>query len=208
MLALVSSCVSHHEYSASNGDCPGPTKRHDLVCQGTRATGIINEHRRTHGSAGLFTYRTRRPIHSPHRTAAAGEIFRILIAETSLSPKFKRCTHRTTGAARTHLRLKRTEESSQRLRQLVSSTPENHLLSIDHIMHFMTAFVNVFVVFTVALMSFVGAAPLATRDVYVPPVIHPHAGAVWKIGSSYNVTWYVTRKSIGRAGKLIMYASR
>jgi len=56
-------------------------------------------------------------------------------------------------------------------------------------MYFMTTLTNILVFFTVALMSFVGAAPLAVRDVYVPPITYPHAGAVWKIGSSHNVTW-------------------
>jgi hypothetical protein len=56
-------------------------------------------------------------------------------------------------------------------------------------MHFMTTLVNIFAIFTVALMSFVGAAPLAVRDVYVPPITYPHAGTVWKIGTSHNVTW-------------------
>jgi hypothetical protein len=56
-------------------------------------------------------------------------------------------------------------------------------------MHFMTTLVNIFVIFTVALMSFVGAAPLAVRDVYVPPITYPRAGTVWKIGSNHTVTW-------------------
>ena len=59
-------------------------------------------------------------------------------------------------------------------------------------MHFMTTLANIFFIFTVALISLVAAAPLAVRDVYVPPITYPHAGTVWKIGSSHNVTWYVT----------------
>jgi hypothetical protein len=79
------------------------------------------------------------------------------------------------------------------LRQIVSSTPEKHIPSIDHIMYFMTTLTNILVIFAVALLSFVGAAPLAVRDVYVPPLTSPHSGATWKIGTSHNVTWYVTR---------------
>lgn len=79
------------------------------------------------------------------------------------------------------------------LRQIVSSTPEKHILSIDHIMYFMTTLTNILVIFAVALLSFVGAAPLAVRDVYVPPLTSPHSGTTWKIGTSHTVTWYVTR---------------
>ncbi len=59
-------------------------------------------------------------------------------------------------------------------------------------MHFMTTLANRFIVFTVVLMSLARAVPLAVRDVYVPSVTSPHAGAVWKIGGHHNVTWYVT----------------
>ncbi|KAF8275168.1 hypothetical protein EI94DRAFT_1560584, partial [Lactarius quietus] len=31
--------------------------------------------------------------------------------------------------------------------------------------------------------------PLAVRDVYVPRVTYPSTGCIWKIGTSYNVTW-------------------
>jgi len=75
------------------------------------------------------------------------------------------------------------------LRQIVSSTPEKHIPSIHHIMYFMTTLTNILVVFAVALVSFVGAAPLAVRDVYVPHLTSPHNGATWKIGTSHNVTW-------------------
>lgn len=57
----------------------------------------------------------------------------------------------------------------------------------------MTTLTNILVVFTVTLLSFVGAAPLAARDVYVPPITNPKLGAVWKIGTNHTVTWYVTR---------------
>ncbi|KAI0647624.1 hypothetical protein C8Q79DRAFT_960456 [Trametes meyenii] len=39
------------------------------------------------------------------------------------------------------------------------------------------------------------AAPLAElekRDVYVPPVLYPHAGTVWYKGQTHNVTWDVS----------------
>lgn len=29
-----------------------------------------------------------------------------------------------------------------------------------------------------------------SADVWIPPVIEPHAGAVWVSGQIYNITWY------------------
>ncbi|KAN0133648.1 hypothetical protein V8E53_008372 [Lactarius tabidus] len=56
-------------------------------------------------------------------------------------------------------------------------------------MHFMTTLTNILFVFAVALLSFVGAAPLAARDIYVPPITYPKLGTHWKIGTSHTVTW-------------------
>ncbi|KAJ6590238.1 hypothetical protein B0H10DRAFT_1645344, partial [Mycena sp. CBHHK59/15] len=33
------------------------------------------------------------------------------------------------------------------------------------------------------------ATPHTTRDVYTPPVTYPHAGTVWYVGQTHNVTW-------------------
>ncbi|KAF8145737.1 hypothetical protein K438DRAFT_1629583 [Mycena galopus ATCC 62051] len=33
---------------------------------------------------------------------------------------------------------------------------------------------------------------LETRDVYTPPVTYPHAGTVWIVGQTHNVTWNTT----------------
>lgn len=43
------------------------------------------------------------------------------------------------------------------------------------------------------LFSLAAAIPvsLETRDVFVPPILYPHAGTVWKAGSHHNVTWCV-----------------
>lgn len=49
--------------------------------------------------------------------------------------------------------------------------------------------INFFHVFIATLVSLVAAAPLAKRDVYVPPILYPHAGTVWKVGNHHNVTW-------------------
>lgn len=44
----------------------------------------------------------------------------------------------------------------------------------------------------VAQLALTGATPIANkRDVYVPPVLYPHAGTVWYSGQTHNVTWYV-----------------
>lgn len=34
------------------------------------------------------------------------------------------------------------------------------------------------------------------RDVFVPPVLYPHAGTVWDKGQRHNVTWCVSLSSI------------
>ncbi|KAF8997913.1 hypothetical protein BDQ17DRAFT_1362831 [Cyathus striatus] len=33
---------------------------------------------------------------------------------------------------------------------------------------------------------------IASRDVFVPPILYPHAGTVWKVGQHHNVTWDVS----------------
>ncbi|TFK39037.1 hypothetical protein BDQ12DRAFT_650706 [Crucibulum laeve] len=40
-----------------------------------------------------------------------------------------------------------------------------------------------------SLFSIVSALPVVRRDVFVPPLITPAEGAVWKIGSTQTVTW-------------------
>ena len=46
-----------------------------------------------------------------------------------------------------------------------------------------------------SIISFVpvNALPISNiqvkRDVYVPPVLYPHSGTVWKVGQTYSVTW-------------------
>ena len=55
----------------------------------------------------------------------------------------------------------------------------------------MTSFPNTLVLFFLALLAIVSAAPMLKRDVFVPPIEYPHAGTVWKVGQKHNVTWYV-----------------
>ncbi|KAF8073420.1 hypothetical protein FPV67DRAFT_744807 [Lyophyllum atratum] len=56
----------------------------------------------------------------------------------------------------------------------------------------MTSFVTTFILAILSLLTLVASAPINARDVFVPPVLYPHAGTVWKAGSTHNVTWDVT----------------
>ncbi|KAI0636381.1 hypothetical protein C8Q77DRAFT_1092437 [Trametes polyzona] len=40
------------------------------------------------------------------------------------------------------------------------------------------------------------AASLEKRDVFVPPVLYPHAGTVWTVGQRHNVTWDTTNAPV------------
>ncbi|KAJ7049033.1 hypothetical protein C8F01DRAFT_1185930 [Mycena amicta] len=40
-----------------------------------------------------------------------------------------------------------------------------------------------------ALLASASATPLTPRDVFVPPILYPHAGTVWTVGQRHNVTW-------------------
>ncbi|KIP03156.1 hypothetical protein PHLGIDRAFT_95126 [Phlebiopsis gigantea 11061_1 CR5-6] len=43
---------------------------------------------------------------------------------------------------------------------------------------------------TLGALGMTAAAPTReARDVYVPPVLYPHAGTVWFSGQKHNVTW-------------------
>ncbi|KAK7694118.1 hypothetical protein QCA50_003694 [Cerrena zonata] len=61
-------------------------------------------------------------------------------------------------------------------------------------------FTTVLTTFAVALfapLQLVTAVPvteasLEKRDVFVPPVLYPHAGTVWTSGQRHNVTWDVS----------------
>ncbi|KAF8735202.1 hypothetical protein AX14_002556 [Amanita brunnescens Koide BX004] len=56
-------------------------------------------------------------------------------------------------------------------------------------MFFNTSLFTMIVFFVALFGAFVTAAPVVNRDVYVPPVIYPNYGTVWKAGSTHNVTW-------------------
>ena len=53
----------------------------------------------------------------------------------------------------------------------------------------MTSFMNGFVLFFLGLCAVVSAVPMLKRDVFVPPILYPKAGTVWKVGQRHNVTW-------------------
>ncbi|RDB15325.1 hypothetical protein Hypma_004770 [Hypsizygus marmoreus] len=57
----------------------------------------------------------------------------------------------------------------------------------------MTPFSMTFILTIISLfMTLVASAPVSPRDVFVPPVLYPKAGTVWKVGSRHNVTWDVS----------------
>ena len=45
--------------------------------------------------------------------------------------------------------------------------------------------------FLLSAVAYTAAVPLETRDVYIPAITSPVASSVWKVGGTYNVTWYV-----------------
>ncbi|THH18121.1 hypothetical protein EW146_g2815 [Bondarzewia mesenterica] len=61
-------------------------------------------------------------------------------------------------------------------------------------MKFTNTLAHFTLLFLVSLFALVAAAPVALvpRDVYVPAVLYPHRGTVWKVGNHHNVTWDVS----------------
>jgi hypothetical protein len=55
----------------------------------------------------------------------------------------------------------------------------------------MTSFTTFYITLLV-LFAVVYSSPLQIRDVFVPPVLYPHSGTVWKVGESQTVTWNVS----------------
>ncbi|KAI0672647.1 hypothetical protein C8Q78DRAFT_1020639 [Trametes maxima] len=63
----------------------------------------------------------------------------------------------------------------------------------SHTSVFAKCFLFLFALF--GAFQIASAAPiteLEKRDVYVPPVLYPHAGTVWYKGQTHNVTWDVS----------------
>jgi len=50
---------------------------------------------------------------------------------------------------------------------------------------------NTLLFFFLTLGALITALPIVLRDVFVPPVTYPHAGTVWYVGQTHNVTWEV-----------------
>ncbi len=68
-------------------------------------------------------------------------------------------------------------------------------------MFFNASLFTTIIVFVVALFgAFATAAPAVIRDVYVPPVIYPRNGTIWKAGSTHNVTWYAISSTLKWCG--------
>jgi hypothetical protein len=55
-----------------------------------------------------------------------------------------------------------------------------------------------------AMSTYVTSAPINPRDVFVPPVLYPHDGVVWKAGETHHVTWYVYHQLYPRHPSLIV----
>ncbi|KAI0658746.1 hypothetical protein C8Q70DRAFT_989867 [Cubamyces menziesii] len=55
-----------------------------------------------------------------------------------------------------------------------------------------SSFAKAFVLAVASLSMFTAALPAAEmekRAVFTPPVTYPHAGTVWYVGQTHNVTW-------------------
>jgi len=46
------------------------------------------------------------------------------------------------------------------------------------------------------------ASVLEKRDVFVPPVLYPHAGTVWTVGQRHNVTWDTSNHPVNITNKI------
>jgi len=71
----------------------------------------------------------------------------------------------------------------------------------------LTFFTKLLTLFVVLLGAAVNALPvIESRDVYVPPILYPHAGTVWKVKNHHNVTWDISNppKQITNGIGLIM----
>jgi hypothetical protein len=58
-------------------------------------------------------------------------------------------------------------------------------------MSFATAF-KLFLALFFFLFTAVCAAPIQTRDVFVPQVLYPKSGTWWTVGQRHNVTWDIS----------------
>ncbi|KAJ7034418.1 hypothetical protein C8F04DRAFT_573378 [Mycena alexandri] len=63
-------------------------------------------------------------------------------------------------------------------------------------------FTTIFTLLSAAALAAVQATPLAPRDVYVPPILYPHAGTVWSVGQRHNVTWDNTNPPVNITNKV------
>ncbi|KAJ7103865.1 hypothetical protein C8R44DRAFT_715949 [Mycena epipterygia] len=66
------------------------------------------------------------------------------------------------------------------------------------------AFSNVLTLLSAAALTAVQATPLTieTRDVFTPPVTYPHAGTVWYVGQTHNVTWDTSDHPVNITNKI------
>ncbi|KAJ7736597.1 hypothetical protein DFH07DRAFT_842977 [Mycena maculata] len=71
------------------------------------------------------------------------------------------------------------------------------------------ALINAFALLSAAALA-VQAMPLTlmSRDVYTPPITYPHAGTVWTIGQTHNVTWDTSDPPVNITNKIGMIMLR
>ncbi|EGN98381.1 hypothetical protein SERLA73DRAFT_183352 [Serpula lacrymans var. lacrymans S7.3] len=70
----------------------------------------------------------------------------------------------------------------------------------------MTPFTT-FLLTLLSLFAFAIALPISNlqaRDVFVPPILYPHAGTVWQAGNHHNVTWDISGAPVNITNKVGM----
>lgn len=63
----------------------------------------------------------------------------------------------------------------------------------------------IFTLFTLCIVAF--GAPVSPRDVFVPPLTSPAAGAILKVGLTYEITWDTSsapRQITNPVGRLVL----
>ncbi|KAF7296927.1 hypothetical protein MIND_00924500 [Mycena indigotica] len=63
-------------------------------------------------------------------------------------------------------------------------------------MKFSAAFLASAAALLASTLPMATATPVAARDVFVPPITYPHAGTVWYIGQTHNVTWDTSKAPV------------
>ncbi|KAJ7509549.1 hypothetical protein B0H11DRAFT_1960083 [Mycena galericulata] len=67
---------------------------------------------------------------------------------------------------------------------------------------------NALSLLSAAVIAAVQAMPFTPRDVFTPPVTYPHAGTVWYVGQTHNVTWDTSEAPVNITNKVGMIMLR